>query len=155
MSQNKIFKPPVEIVNKKASHEFFLVDFLEAGIMLTGTEVKSVRAGHVSLNDSYCFFQNGELYVKSLYIKPYEFGSHHNHEGRRERKLLLRKRELKKLQRRVTEKGMTLIPYRIFINERGLVKLEIALSKGKKSYDKRASIKEKDLRREMDRLDKD
>lgn len=154
MSQKKKGKPPIEIVNKKAAHEYFLVDVLEAGIMLTGTEVKSVRAGHVSLNDSYCYFQNGELFVKSLYIKPYEFGSYHNHEGRRERKLLLRKGELKKLQRRVTEKGMTIIPYRIFINERGFVKLEIALSKGKKSFDKRESIKAKDLRREMGRMEK-
>jgi len=154
MSQKKAKKPPVEIVNKKAAHEYFLVDVLEAGIMLTGTEVKSVRAGHVSLNDSYCYFDKGELFVKSLYIKPYEFGSYHNHQGLRDRKLLLRKQELKKLQRRVTEKGMTIIPYRIFINERGLVKLEIALSRGKKSFDKRATIKEKDLKREMGRLDK-
>lgn len=154
MSQNKEFKPPVEIVNKKAAHDYFLVDYVEAGIVLTGTEVKSVRAGHANLNDSYCYFHRDELFVKSMYIKPYKYGTDNNHEARRERKLLLKKRELKKLSRRVTEKGMTLVPYRIYINERGLVKLEIALSKGKKSYDKRQSIKEKDLRREMDRIEK-
>lgn len=154
MSQST-FKPPIEIINKKAEYAHFLVDYYVAGLKLTGTEIKSIRQGHANLNDSYCYFHRGELYVKSMYIKEYKFGNINNHEPRRERKLLLKKQELKKLHRRVQEKGMTIIPYRLFINERGFAKLEIALSKGKKSHDKRHSIKDKDMKRDMNRAAKD
>ncbi len=148
------FKSDLEIVNRKAEHEYFLVDTYEAGIMLKGTEVKSVRKGHANLNDAYCFFKDGELYVKSMYIKEYSHGTDNNHETRRDRKLLLKKSELKKLHRRVTEKGMTIVPYKIFLSDRGLIKLEIALASGKRSYDKRQAIKEKESKRDLDRLNK-
>ena len=144
----------IEIVNRKAAHEYHFVDEYEAGIMLTGTEIKSIRTGAVSLNDAYCYFKKGELYVRSMYIKEYKFGTYNNHDTRRERKLLLKKIELRKLQRRVTEKGMTIVPYRLYLSERGIAKLEIMLASGKRSYDKRHSIKERESKRDLDRMRK-
>ncbi len=144
-----------EFVNKKASYEYFLTDRFEAGIQLQGTEIKSIRAGHVSLTDAYCTFDDPtNLVVRSLYIKEYEFGTYSNHEPRRARKLLLKKQELKKLLKRVKEKGNTIVPIRLFINERGFAKLEIALATGKKSHNKKDSIREKDQKRDMERIQK-
>jgi SsrA-binding protein len=144
----------IEVVNRRASFEYFLTDRLEAGIMLRGTEIKSVRKGNVNLNDAYCTFDDSELYVRNLFISEYENGTYANHEPRRTRKLLLHSRELRKLERRVKEKGFTIVPYRLYLNERGFIKLEIALAQGKKSYDKRETIKEKENKRDLDRLKK-
>lgn len=144
----------MEIVNKKARFEYHFLDNFEAGIILKGTEIKSIRNGHTNLNDAYCTFENGELFIRSLYIKEYEFGNQENHEARRVRKLLLRRQELKKLEKRVKERGFTIVPYRLYINERGFAKLEIALAQGKKSYDKRDTIKQKDQKRDLDRMKK-
>ena len=143
-----------EIINRKAKFEYHFHSMYEAGIMLQGSEVKSVRSGHVSLSDAYCIFQGKELYIKSLYIREYDNAGYANHESRRDRKLLLKKQELKKLLRRVKEKGFSIIPYRVYFSERNFVKVEIALAQGKKSYDKRESIKEKDNKRNLDRLKK-
>ncbi len=143
-----------EIVNRKAKFEYHFLQKYEAGITLVGTEVKSIKAGNANLKDAYCIFKNGELYIKSLYIAEYRHGNRNNHETRRDRKLLLRRGELKKLERRVNEKGLTLVPYKIYLSKRGLIKVEISLAQGKKSYDKRAAIREKDQKRELDRLRK-
>ena len=143
-----------EVVNKKARYEYQFLDTYEAGIQLKGTEIKSIRNGHTNLNDAYCLFANGELTIRSLYIKEYEYGNQENHEPRRTRKLLLKKQELKKLDKRVKERGFTIVPYRLYITERGFAKVEIALAQGKKSYDKRDSIKQKDQKRDLDRLKK-
>lgn len=147
-------KKEIEIVNRKAKFEYFFVEEMEAGIMLQGTEIKSIRAGNVNLNDAYCYFKDGELYIRSLYIKEYAFGTYDNHEPRRPRKLLLKKRQLKKLEKKVKEKGFTIVPYRVYMTERGFAKVEIALAQGKKSYDKRNSIKDKDMKRDMARMRK-
>ena len=144
----------IEIVNRRASHEYLFLSKHEAGIVLMGSEIKSIRLGHASLTDAYCYFLKGELYVQSMYIKEYDNASFDGHSSRRMRKLLLRKAELKKLERRVKEKGLTLVPYRIYFSDRNLVKIEIALAQGKKSFDKRQSIKEKDTKRELDRIKK-
>lgn len=144
----------IEILNRRAAYEYNFLSTYEAGIMLKGTEIKSIRKGNVNLRDAYCIFQKGELYLKSMFIAEYEFGNYANHETRRTRKLLLKKRELRKLERRVKEKGHTIVPYKLYINERGFAKLEIVLASGKRSYDKRHSIKEKDSKREMDRMKK-
>lgn len=144
----------IEIINRKARFEYHFVDSYEAGIVLTGTEIKSIRGGNANLRDAYCIFVHDELMIKSLYIAPYKQGSYANHDPVRDRKLLMKRSELKKIQRRVDEKGMTLIPYKLYINERGLAKLEIVLAQGKRSYDKRESIKERDTKREMDRARK-
>jgi SsrA-binding protein len=144
----------IEIVNRKAEHEYHFLGKYEAGIMLQGSEIKSIRSGHASLVDAYCIFDNGELYVKNLYIKEYDNATHVNHEPRRNRKLLLHRYELRKLERRVKEKGLTIVPYRIYLSERNMVKLEVVLAQGKKSYDKRESIKEKDTRRDLERMEK-
>ena len=144
----------VEIINRKASYDYhFLADF-EAGMMLTGTEIKSIRMGEVNLKDAYCLFRKGELFVRSLYIAEYKYGTYNNHETRRIRKLLLHRRELKKLERKVKEKGFSIVPYRLYISERGLAKLEVKLAQGKKSYDKRDSIKERESKRDLDRMKK-
>jgi len=142
----------ISIRNKRASFDYELMDTFVAGIVLTGTEIKSIRLGKVSLPDSYCLISDGELWVKGIQITEYFFGSYNNHIPRRDRKLLLTKRELKKLSRLTKETGYTIIPTKLFINDKGLAKLEIAVAKGKKSYDKRESIKEKDDKREMDRF---
>ncbi len=143
--------PRVFIKNKRASYEYFLEDKYVAGIQLQGTEIKSIRYGKANLTDSYCAFSKEELYVRNLHISEYKLGTHYNHEAKRERKLLLNKRELRKIKIKINERGYTLIPTALFINEKGLAKLEIALAKGKHTYDKRASIKEKDIKRDIDR----
>jgi SsrA-binding protein len=153
MGKDKMeFRNDINIRNKKASFEYTFIDKYVAGIALMGSEIKSIRLGKVNLQDAYCTFQKGELYVKELHISPYSMAREINHEPKRERKLLLNKREIAKLETKSKEKGLTIIPIRIFLNKRGLAKLEIALAKGKKLYDKREDIKEKDLRREMDRM---
>ena len=141
----------INIKNKKASFEYQFIDTYVAGIVLTGTEIKSIRMGTANLQESYCVFINEELFVKSMHISKYNEGSYYNHEPLKDRKLLLQKRELKKLNVKSQEKGLTIIPIRLFITKRGFAKLEIALAKGKKLFDKRDDIKEKDLRREMER----
>jgi SsrA-binding protein len=144
----------INVKNKRASFDYEFIDKYIAGLVLMGTEIKSIRAGKVSMNDSYCYFVNNELFVKNLSISEYEFGTRYNHEVRRERKLLLSRHELNKLDRKVKESGLTIVPVRLFVNDKGLAKMEIALARGKANYDKRQSLKEKDARREMDRQHK-
>jgi SsrA-binding protein len=146
------FAKDVNIKNRQASYEYELLDKYVAGIVLTGTEIKSIREGKINLQDGYAYFNNGELYVKGVNISPYAQGTHYNHEATRERKLLLKRSELKKLEARTEEKGLTLIPTRLFINDRGFAKLEIALGRGKKMHDKRDSIKERDAKRELNKM---
>lgn len=141
----------VQIKNKKAEYQYFLFDVYSAGLVLTGTEIKSIREGKANLTDSYCLFKGEELYVINLHISEYSMGTHYNHEPKRDRKLLLNHRELKKLLTKIKEKGFTIIPIVLYINDKGLAKLDIALAKGKKTYDKRESIKQKDTRREIER----
>jgi len=141
----------IVIKNKKAFFEYEIIESLEAGIQLVGTEIKSIRSGKANLTDSYCQFLNNELYVKNLHISEYELGTCNNHLAKRDRKLLLQKRELQKWQRKIKETGLTIIPLKLFINEKGYAKLEIALCRGKKIYDKRESIREKDNQRDLDR----
>lgn len=148
----KRFSDNINIRNRQASFQYELLDKTVAGIALKGTEIKSIREGKVNLQDGYCYFSNGEAFVKGINITPYAQGTHYNHEASRERKLLMKKSEITKLEARVEEKGLSLIPIRLFINERGLAKLEIALARGKKLHDKRDSIKEKDLKRELSRI---
>ncbi len=145
----------VEIVNKKAKFEYHFLSVFEAGIALLGTEVKSIRLGNANLSDAYCHFVSPtELIIKSLYIAEYEQANQFNHETRRDRKLLLKKSELKKIHRRVTEKGLTIVPYKVYTSDRNLIKVEIALAQGKKAYDKRNTIKERESKRDLDRLNK-
>ena len=144
----------INIVNKKAKFEYLLLDKYEAGIILTGTEIKSIRANQVNLTDAFCYFHDNELFVKNIHISEYKLGTYYNHVPKRERKLLLRKQELKKIFRKVTEKSVTIIPYRLYISDRGFAKLEIYTATGKKIHDKRDAIKEKDVKRDLDRLDK-
>ena len=146
------FAKDVNIKNRQASYEYELLDKYVAGIVLTGTEIKSIREGKINLQDGYGYFNNGELFVKGVNITPYAQGTHYNHEATRERKLLLKRSELKKLEARSEEKGLTLVPTRLFINDRGFAKMEIALGRGKKMHDKRDSIKERDAKRELDRM---
>jgi SsrA-binding protein len=148
----KRFSDTVNIRNKRAGFEFELLDKYIAGMVLKGTEIKSIKEGKVNLQDGYCYFNNGELFVKGISISPYTQGTHYNHEATRERKLLLKRSELKKLEGKVEEKGLTLVPVRLFINDRGFAKLEIALGRGKKLHDKRDSIRERDVRRELSRI---
>jgi len=142
----------INIKNKRASFDYELMDQFVAGIVLTGTEIKSIRLGKASLTDSYCFLNKGELWIKNMNISEYFYGNMNNHVARRERKLLLTKKELRKLERLTKETGFTIIPTRLFINEKGLAKLVIHTAKGKKEYDKRESIKEREDNREMDRM---
>lgn len=144
-------KSKIEIKNKRASFEYELLESFTAGIVLSGTEIKSIRAGKASLVDSYCYFVNRELYVKNMHIAEYWWGSFNQHDPRRDRKLLLNRKELNKLFRASREKGLTIVATRLFIAENGYAKLNISLAKGKREYDKRHTIKEKDLRREEDR----
>lgn len=146
------FAKDINIKNRQATFEYELLDKYVAGIVLTGTEIKSIREGKINLQDGYGYFNNGELFVKGVNISPYAQGTHYNHEATRERKLLLKRSELKKLESRSEEKGLTLVPTRLFINDRGFAKMEIALGRGKKMHDKRDSIKERDARRELDRM---
>ncbi len=145
----------MEIKNRKAQHEFNFKQSYEAGIMLAGAEVKSVRAGTANLNDAYCYFDGTELFIRNFHISPYKQDSGWSvHDPLRVRKLLLKKNELKKLRNKVEEKGMTIVPYRLYTSDRGIIKLEIYLAEGKKAFDKRETIKAKDNRREMERKDK-
>ena len=144
----------IDIKNKKAFFEFEFLDRYPAGVMLTGTEIKSVRLGNVNMSDAWCYFSKGELFVKNLNISPYEKGTHYNHEPLRPRKLLLRKKELEKLQVKIKEKGLTIIPTRVFLSDRGLAKIEVALAKGKKLHDKRDTIKMRESKRELQRINK-
>lgn len=142
----------INIKNKRATFDYELVDTYTAGIVLTGTEIKSIRLGKASLVDTYCYFAKGELWVKNMHIAEYFYGSYNNHIARRDRKLLLSKKELRKLERTIKDAGFTIIPVRMFINEKGLAKVVIALARGKKQYDKREALKAKDDRRDMDRM---
>ncbi|MBP7102146.1 MAG: SsrA-binding protein SmpB [Bacteroidales bacterium] len=141
----------ISIKNRKAEFEYFLLTKYTAGIVLTGTEIKSIREGKANLTDAYCVFENNELWVRGLHISEYIQGSYNNHEPKRDRKLLLTKRELRKIQSKLNEKGTTVIPTLLFVNEKGYAKLDIYLARGKKMYDKRATIKEKDERRAEER----
>ena len=145
-------KSDVNIKNRRAYFDYEVLDRLVAGIQLYGTEIKSIRESKASLSDTYCQFVGNELYVKQMHIAEYRFGSYANHEIRRDRKLLLQRKELRKLKRQTMESGKTIIPLRMFINDKGLAKMEIGLCVGKHAYDKRQSIREKDDKREMDRL---
>lgn len=147
----KRFSNDINIRNKRASFEYELLDNYVAGMVLRGSEIKSIKEGKVNLQDAFCIFHNGEMYVRGLKISAYEMATHFNHEIERERKLLLSKQELNKLERKMEEKGLTIIPVRLFLNDRGFAKLEIALGKGKKLHDKRDSIKDRDVKRELDR----
>ncbi|HEY0751050.1 MAG TPA: SsrA-binding protein SmpB [Chitinophagaceae bacterium] len=141
----------MEIKNRSAYYEYYFDEKYDAGIVLKGTEVKSLRAGKASFNDSYCIFQKGELWIKSFHIAEYSHGTVNNHEPLRERKLLLNKRELKKLETKIKEKGYTIIPLRLYFNEKNIAKVEIGLGKGKKLHDKRETIKQRDTERELKR----
>lgn len=142
----------IRIKNRKATFEYELVERFVAGIKLLGTEIKSVRGGKANITDAYCQFYDGELFVKNMHISEYDLGTCNNHEAKRDRKLLLNRKELSKLEKKVKESGFTIICTVMFINERGLAKLEIALARGKKNYDKRESLKEKDAKRDIDRM---
>ena len=145
-------KSSVEIKNRRASFDYEFIETFQAGIVLTGTEIKSIRAGKASLVYAFCYFSGKELYVKNRHVADYWWGSWGKHDPRRDRKLLLSRRELNRLQRSVKEKGLTIVAAKLYISDNGYAKLLIALARGKKEYDKRASIKEKDLRREMERM---
>jgi len=147
------FDNSVNIRNKRASYEYEFIDKYVAGIVLKGTEIKSIREGKVNLQDGHCIFNGIELYIRNIHISHYEQGSSFNHEPTRERKLLLNKKELQKLKQKSQEKGLAIIPLKLFTNSRGLAKIEIALARGKKLQDKRQSIKEKDMKRELKDLD--
>lgn len=142
----------INIKNKKASFDYAFIENYTAGLVLTGTEIKSIREGKASLVDTYCFFELDELWVKNMHIAHYLFGTFNNHDTKRDRKLLLTRKELVKLKRASMSPGYTIVPVRLFINEKGLAKLVIALAKGKKEYDKRESLKEKDDKRQMARM---
>lgn len=144
-------KSPVQIKNKKAAFEYFFIEEFTAGIVLTGTEIKSIRLGKASLVDTYCTIIRGEIWVKGMSISPYFYGSYNNHEMKRDRKLLLTKREIRRLQSATKQTGYTIVPLLVFIDENGRAKVDIALCKGKKAFDKRQTLKEKEDRREMDR----
>ena len=143
-----------EIVNRKAKFNYEFLETYKAGMVLTGTEIKSVKEAKVNIGDSFCYFRQGELWLKNLHIYEYKNGSYANHEPLRLRKLLLTKKEIKKLEGKIKEKGLTIIPFKLFFNERGLAKIEIALARGKKSFDKRESIKERDTKKEIQRVQK-
>lgn len=140
-----------ELKNRSAYYEFAIEDKFIAGMVLTGTEIKSIRQSRVSFNDSFCYFSKGELFVRSLHINEYSHGAYANHDPLRERKLLLTKRELRKMEGKIKEKGFTIVPLRIFLSEKGLAKMEIGLGRGKKLHDKRESIKQRDTQREIKR----
>ncbi len=142
------------ITNRKAKFEYNFLDTYEAGIVLVGAEVKSLRAGNANLTDAYCYFRDGQLFIKGLYIAEYKMAHHHLPDPRQERKLLLNRRELKKLERKSKDKGFTIIPFKVYFNDRGFVKVEIALAQGKRKYDKRQSIKERENKRDLDRIKK-
>lgn len=143
---------PINIKNKRATFDYELLETYTAGIVLTGTEIKSIRLGKASLVDTYCLLEKGELWVRNMHIAEYFYGTYNNHAARRDRKLLLNRNELRKLTRATKETGFTIVPIRLFLNDKGLAKLVIAVAKGKKQYDKRQSLKEKEDKRSMDRM---
>jgi len=143
---------PINIKNKRARFDYEILDTFTAGILLSGTEIKAIRAAKAHINEAFCQMIKNELFVVNMHISEYTYGTHYNHVPNQPRKLLLNKRELKQIKRKIIEKGLTIIPLRLFLSERGLAKLEIAVAKGKKSYDKRKSIKEKDNKRELERI---
>ncbi|MBS7333608.1 SsrA-binding protein SmpB [Faecalibacter bovis] len=142
----------VTIKNKRARFEYELLDSYDAGIQLFGTEIKSIRMGKASITESFCQIKDGEVYIVNMFIDEYDWGTHFNHKTRRDRKLLLQKSEIKKLERKTKETGLTIVPTTLYINNRGLAKLRIYLARGKKLYDKRETIKGKDLKRDLDRM---
>lgn len=144
----------INILNKRAKFDYEIIDRYDAGIVLTGTEIKSIRLGKASIAESFCEFSNGELFVINSNIEEYFFGTHYNHKAKSERKLLLNKKELKSLEKDLQNKGLTVVPLRLYINEKGYAKMEIALCRGKKNYDKRESIKDRDTKRDIDRIKK-
>ena len=146
-----IEKNIIEIKNKRAAFEYFLMDEYTAGIVLMGSEIKSIREGKANLGDAWCTFIGNELFVRDMHISEYKFGSYWGHQAKRDRKLLLNRRELKKLQARIKERGYTIVPVMLFVNPKGYAKMTIALAKGKHHYDKRETLKAKDSRREMER----
>lgn len=145
-------KSPIQIRNKKASFEYYFVETFTAGIVLTGTEIKSIRQGKASLVDSYCYIHKGEVWVKGMNVSPYFYGSFSNHEAKRDRKLLLTRREIHKLEGVTKQVGFTIVPTLVFIDDNGRAKVDVALARGKKVFDKRQTLKEKEDRREMDRV---
>jgi len=145
------FSDNINIRNRQAGYTYELLDKYVAGLVLKGTEIKSIKEGKVNLQDGHCYFNNGEIFAKGINITPYAQGTHYNHEANRERKLLMKRSEIRKLESKVEEKGLTLVPLRLFINDRGFAKLEIALARGKKLFDKRQTMKERDAKRELDR----
>lgn len=149
---NNRFSNNIQVKNRRASYEYQFLEKFIAGLVLKGTEIKSIREGKVNLQDSFCVFNKDELWVREMHISPFGQASFYNHDLKRERKLLLNKKELKKLKSKSEEKGLTLVPTRLFINDRGFAKLEVALAKGKKLHDKRENIKEKDIKKEMDKM---
>ena len=155
MSQNKLkISSSVNIQNRRARFDYLILDRYSAGIVLTGTEIKSIRTGKASLTDSFCYINNGEVWMKNSYIAPYERGSYLNHSARRDRKLLLNRREINRLVADSRSPGFSIVPLRIYLSERGLAKVEIALCRGKKEYDKRASLREQQDKREIQRVRK-
>jgi SsrA-binding protein len=150
MPSDKIQKT-VHIRNKSASFEYHFIDKYVCGIVLTGTEIKSIRMNNANVNDAYCIVNKDEIFIKSMHISRYNEGTYNNHEPMRDRKLLLKKKEILKIETELKDNGITVIPIALFINDRGLVKIEIAVAKGKKLYDKRDDIKEKDIKRELQR----
>ncbi len=144
----------IRFSNKKAHFLYEIIETFNAGILLLGTEIKSIRNGKANLTDTYCIFEKGELYVKNMYIAEYEYGTHYNHTPRGDRKLLLKRRELNRLEKKIKEKGFTIVPITMYINEKGLAKMTIGLARGKKLFDKREDIKLKDTKRELDRMGK-
>ncbi|MEQ8471676.1 MAG: SsrA-binding protein SmpB [Marinoscillum sp.] len=146
------FSNNIQIKNRKASYEYEFLDKYEAGIVLKGTEIKSIREGKASVQEAYCYINREELYIKGMNISPYTNSSFQNHQIDRERKLLVKKKEIEKIKEKTEEKGLTIVPVRIYINKRGFAKLEIAVARGKKLFDKRDSIKKKDQDRELKRM---
>ena len=144
-------KAPIEVKNKRASFEYHLLDSYECGMVLMGSEIKSIRAGGASIGEAFCAFVGDELVIRNMQINPYGTNVHYVHEPKRDRKLLLHRRELEKLKRKLKDQGMTIVPVRLFFAANGFAKMEISLAKGKKTFDKRDSLKEKDLQRDMDR----
>lgn len=152
MAGKKIVSSRINIKNKRAEHDYFIIDQYTAGIVLTGTEIKSIRAGKAGLVDTFCFISNNEIWVKNMYIAEYSFGSFNRHEIRRDRKLLLNKKEIRNLAEETKSPGQTIVPLRLFIDDNGRAKLVIGLCRGKKEYDKRATIRDRDDKRELDRF---
>ena len=141
----------VNIQNKKARFEYELLDIFTAGMQLLGTEIKSIRQGKASISEAYCFMKDGELWIKGMNIAEYDFGNINNHDPIRDRKLLLQKHELQKIEKKIKDQGITIVPLKVFLNSKGLAKIDIALARGKKLFDKRHSLKEKDVKRDLDR----